>query len=287
MKRYVRWFRTFFHATVLTGVLLFGADWAFSQTGNPGAGAGGARDSMSGTAKNERAYVSEKFRFSIVPPKGFVALSEEATRAIVLDRRKHDKIPGAEESDAQTMPIRHTIFQPKETDLSGRRLMVVAEYPPWKSLEEFEKSVTPDTGNLVYHDRQTLNIRRRPFFLLDRSYDLQNTRIRTLCVYVPDYTRQGFLITFASLDVDFDEYRDTFMKSLKTFHVIPPEVPQAMKEARYAGKGLRKKKVSAAWRSPEVILSLVFVAFFAIWFLVKRLSMDTEEGEEESSAPEG
>ncbi len=185
------------------------------------------------------------------------------------------------------MPIRHTIFQPKGTDLSGRRLMVVSEYPPWKSIEEFEKSITPDTGNFVYHERQTLNIKRRPAFLLDREYDFQNIRIRQLCVYVPDYTRQGFLITFASLSVDFDEYRDTFMKSLKTFYVKPPEVPQAMKEARYAGKGLRRKKDDAAWRSPEVILSLVFVAFFAIWFLVKRLSMGTEEGEEESSAPEG
>jgi hypothetical protein len=64
---------------------------------------------------------------------------------------------------------------------------------------------------------------------------------------------------------------------LKTFQVIPPKVPDSLKEQKYIGP---KKKGTDSWRSLPVIGSLIFVCVLVIWFLVKRLSEGA--GEEEA-----
>ena len=237
-----------------------------------------------------RRYVNEEFRFSIVPPEGFVRLSEEETRAIVNASRKQEKIPGAAEGQGGP-PVLHTIFQPAtQPDLSMRRLVIVPKYPPWKSLEEFEKNVTPETTTFKVYERKTLKVNGRNMFLLDREYSFQGVPVRQLCAYVLDLfpplkIREGYLITFAAAAADFDEYRDGFMESLRSFRVIPPKVPPEMKQRHYAGKGVPGMKKRTPWRSPEVVLSLLFVAVCAVWFLVKRLAAGEGEGEGEAMEP--
>jgi hypothetical protein len=229
-------------------------------------------------------YTNKEYRFSIMPPKGFRLLSEAETRKIVTEARKRDKIPEMNPSDPEGPPILQTIFQPSGFDPSMRRLVIIPGYPAWRSIEEFEKNITPDTGDLVYHDRKNLTIKGRTSFLLDREYDFSDFRVRQYCAYVQDYLQQGFMLVFSAASVDFEEYADDFMMSLKSFHVKPPEMPVGMREQKYATR--RRAKANPPWREPEVILSLVFVAVFAIWFLVKRLSAGVEEDEEDGAESE-
>jgi len=228
--------------------------------------------------KAEGAYISEKYRYALVPPKGYQALSEEQTRQIVMDGRKKDKIPDLVEGGLEGAPIFTTIFQPAAYDISGRRMTVTPNYPLWQTIEEFEKYITPDTGDFFYYSRETLNIRNQKCYLLDREFDVMGTRVRQLCAYFPDMTLPtGYFLVFAALSVDFDEYKESFLTSLKTFKIIPPDLPKGAKENLYRGPPKRRAE---AWRSLPVIGSLVAVFVFAIWFLVKRLSAGAGEEDE-------
>lgn len=225
----------------------------------------------------EKEYVSEAYRFSMVLPKGFTALPDAEAKAMFQASREQIKLP--ENVEAGELPpaasISKVVFMPQAGDPASRSIIVHAACPPARSVEEFEKFITPDTGDFVVHVREILTLNYRQCFLIDRELDTQGIRMRQLCGYVPGIMPGGYLVNFSAVSVDFDEYRASFMDSLKTFKPLPPkDVAPEVKQSKYSGA---KGDKTPAWRSPEVILSLIFVAAVVIWFLVRRLSAGAEE----------
>lgn len=233
----------------------------------------------------EGAFVNEEERYSIVPPKGFAPLTQEEIRQLVIESRKQFDLPEVEGSQPLDQQIFQMIFKPPGFDPANRSLVVRPKAPPCKLLEEFEKFVTPDVSDPVTLSRETIKVNMRPCFVLDREIDRMGRRFRQLCCYVPDFMQQGFLIIYSADKMEFDEYHENFINSLKTFRVYPPEMSPEMKKSRYTGG--KRKKQALTWRSLEVIGSLLFVAVVVIWFLVKQLSAGALEEEAELPGSEG
>jgi hypothetical protein len=237
-------------------------------------------------AAQEKEYVSEKYLFSMVPPKGFAAIPDADVKAMFQASREQLEKPEGEGELPPAASISKVVFMPQGTDPSSRSIIVHAGYPPARSVEEFEKLITPDTGDFVVHNREILTLNYRQCFVIDREFDTQGIRMRQIAAYVPAIMPGGYLINFSAVSVDFDEYKTTFMDCLKTFKPMPPkDTAPEVKQSKYGGKGKGEKK--PAWRSTEVILSLIFVAAVVIWFLVKRLSAGAEEEAAELPGDEG
>jgi hypothetical protein len=243
--------------------------------------------------ESKGAYVNRESRFGLVIPNGFRVLSFEEVKALVLDTRKKDGIDIVDDAS-----IKHTILQPMDYDAAMRKVLIVPGSPYFQTLQEFERAATPSdqTGDFVYHARENITINKHPGFLLDREFDAHGFRFRQIVAFIIDFPRepgqppsQGFNLVFSAVSVNFEEYKTAFMECLNSFTVIPPDLPPGYKESKYS-KGLRGPDIedTPAWRTPEVIGSLIFVGIFVIWFLVKKLSAGVEEEEEkeEQEKPE-
>jgi hypothetical protein len=236
------------------------------------------------------AYVNREHRFGLKVPKGLHVLPHEEVVKIVTAGRQKDGIDTTDDST-----INQTIIQALDFDPAGRRILITPETPYFQTLEEFERATTPPDlqGDFVYHAREKLNVNKHPGYLLDREFDSQGLRVRQWVVFITDFPAlpgkpptRGFNIVFGAISVDFDEYEQAFRNCLNSFTVIPPDLPEGYREAKYSLgirgiPGLEKEiEETPAWRTPEVIGSLIFVGLFVIWFLVKKLSAGVEEDEE-------
>ncbi|MFH2001975.1 MAG: hypothetical protein ABIK28_20025 [Planctomycetota bacterium] len=228
---------------------------------------------------NDRLYVNEKYMYTLELPPGFTAWEDEQTKELFRESRETVELP--EEIDkekAEKQPIFKTVFQPSGSNISQQSLVVHAGLPAQKSLEEFERAFSAGDMDFVILKKEALTINYRPCFLIDREFDRQGMRFRQLLAYVPGIGQAGYLLTYSAVSVDFDEFRDSFLKSLKTFKVQPPkEVPPELKQAKYSRKLQNPNEEKPAWRSIEVIGSFILVAIIVIWFMLRRLSAGAKE----------
>jgi len=219
-------------------------------------------------------YSNEKYMYVIELPVGYSAWDDDATREFFQKSRQERELPEEfDELDLDKLPVQKTVFQPSGNNISNQSIVIHAGIHVPKSLDEFEATYNVGDMDFVTLSKETLTVNYRPCFLLDREFDLQGLRFRQISAFIQGLGPRGYLINFSAISVDFNEYRDKFMKSLKTFLVQPPKaVPGNLKQAKYSKKVVDPKEKKPAWKSIEVIGSFIIVAIIVIWFMLKRLS---------------
>lgn len=236
-------------------------------------------EAAQGEGGNNNLYSNEKYMFAIELPEGFSAWGEEATKEFFDKSRKERDMPEEfKEQSLDDLPTLKTIFQPSGPNISNESIIIHAGIPVVNSLEEFETTYTPADMDCVTLSKETITVNYRTCYLIDREFDQQGLRFRQMMAFIQGIGPAGYLINFNAIAVDFNAYREKYMKCLKTFKVQPPKtVPPELKQAKYSKKVQNPNDQKPAWRSVEVIGSFIIVAILVIWFMLKRLSAGAAE----------
>ncbi|MHC4945940.1 MAG: hypothetical protein ACYTG7_23245, partial [Planctomycetota bacterium] len=170
--------------------------------------------------------------------------------------------------------IIRSVFQPQGYNLSNQSIKITFGHPMrFKTAEEFAAAYTAAQKDSKIHSKENLTIDYRPSYLVDWEFDREGVRFRQIMAYVTGLGPVGYLVTFSAVSADFDLFRDKYMQSLKSFKVTPPsKVAPELLQKRYTQRGLNpNKEETAAWRSTEVICSVIVIGIVVLWFVIRGL----------------
>lgn len=219
------------------------------------------------------AYVSQKARFSMNLPRGFKAWPEERVKEI-YGSKAYPTVPEDNRAEFEEWRSRivRCVFEPDAPNISNQSLMIIYGHPQHNSLDEFANFYAASREDSVIHSKKTEIVDNRTAFILDWEIDREGVRFRQLLSFVPGVGPMGYLLTYTSVGVEFDRYQEEYLKSLVSFKMLPPpEVPPELIQNRYANRGKDKADATPAWRSFEVIASVVVLGVVILWFVLRAL----------------